>query len=53
MNTDKIALLEILDDIREIIENNTNEDGSMNIDMLKSRLALEFAKKSIEYAVIK
>ena len=53
MNTDKIVLLEILDDIRNIIENNANEDGSVNIDILKARLALEFAKTSVENAVIK
>lgn len=53
MNTDKTVLMEILEDIRKIIENNANEDGSVNIDMIKARLALEFAKTSVEEAVIK
>lgn len=53
MNTDKKVLLEILDDIRGIIESNVNEDGSLKMDMLKARLALEFAKTSVEDAVIK
>ena len=53
MNTDKKTLLEILDDIRNIIEDNANEDGSLKIDMPKARLALEFAKTSVEKAVIK
>ena len=53
MNTDKAVLLEILDDIRVIIEKNANEDGSVNMDILKVRLALEFAKTSVEDAAIK
>ena len=53
MNTDKTVLMEILEDIRKTIEDNANEDGSVNIDMIKTRLALEFAKTSVEEAVIK
>lgn len=51
MNTDKEVLLQILDDIKSIIEDSANEDGSLKIDMLKARLALEFAKTSVEDAV--
>lgn len=51
MNTDKEILLQILDEIKIIIENNANADGTLKMDMLKARLALEFAKTSVEEAI--
>lgn len=51
MNTDKEILLQILDEIKIIIENNANADGALKMDMLKARLALEFAKTSVEEAI--
>lgn len=51
MNTDKEILLQILDEIKIIIENNANDDGALKMDMLKARLALEFAKTSVEEAI--
>ena len=48
MNITKDNLLEKLDEIRKIIVDSENPDGSLKIDMKMSMVALEFAKTTIE-----
>lgn len=48
MNITKEKLLETLEDIRKIIIDSENPDGSLKIDMKMSMVALEFAKTTIE-----
>ena len=48
MNITKEKLLETLEDIRKIIIDGENPDGSLKIDMKMSMVALEFAKTTIE-----
>jgi len=48
LNITKDNLLEKLDEIRKIIVDSENPDGSLKIDMKMSMVALEFAKTTIE-----
>lgn len=48
LNITKEKLLETLEDIRKIIIDSENPDGSLKIDMKMSMVALEFAKTTIE-----
>jgi len=51
MEITKDKLLETLDDIRTIIIDSENPDGSLKIDMKMSMVTLEFAKTTIENTI--
>lgn len=53
LNITKDNLLEKLDEIRKIIVDSENPDGSLKIDMKMSMVALEFAKTTIEKMISK
>ena len=48
MDFNKDTLLEVVEDIRKMINESENPDGSLKIDMKMSMVALEFAKTTIE-----
>ena len=43
----KEMLLEMADEIRDYIENNSNSDGTFNFDKERAWVALDFTKKEI------
>lgn len=43
----KEMLLEMADEIRDYIENNSNSDGIFNFDKERAWVALDFTKKEI------
>lgn len=51
MDTSKAKLLEKLDEIRNLILENENPDGSLNIDIMRTMLVLDFAKIEIEKTI--
>lgn len=53
MNTDKSVLMDILDEMKIIIEGHSNSDGTLKMDVVKARVALEFAKTTLEEAIEK
>ena len=53
MDIKKETLLETLDDIRKIIIDSEKPDGSLEIDVKMSMVALEFAKTTIEKMISK
>ena len=53
MEADKEMLNRLLNEIQELIKENENEDGTYRFDLLKSVIALDFAKTEIEKAISK
>lgn len=51
MNIDKETLLNMLDDIRKIIIENENPDGSLKVDVTRAMVVLDFAKTEIESTI--
>lgn len=51
MGEDKKMIYGLLDEIRELIAGNENEDGTFRFDALRIRIALEFAKTSLEKSI--
>ena len=47
MNTKKEKLYRILDEIRDLIQNNTNTDGAFQFDVARVLVALDFVKTEI------
>ena len=47
MNTEKEKIYRILDQIRELIQNNENTDGSFQFDAVRVLVALDFVKTEI------
>ena len=53
LNITKDTLLEKLDDIRKIIVDSENPDGSLKIDAKMAMVALDFARTEIKKSVLK
>lgn len=53
MRTDKERLYIRLNELRDLIDRNENEDGTYRFDVLRAQVALEFAKTEIEKSVEK
>ena len=53
MNITKEKLLETLEDIRKIIIDSENPDGSLKIDAKMAMVALDFARTEIKKSVLK
>ena len=51
MNADKEKLYELLEDIKEIIEQNETEDGSFRFDIVRACVALDFSKNEISKTI--
>ena len=51
MDINKERLLELVDDIRQLILDNENPDGTFNIDITRAMVALDFAKTEIEKTI--
>ena len=47
MNTEKEKIYRILDEIRDLIQNNENTDGSFQFDAVRVLVALDFVKTEI------
>ena len=47
MNTEKEKIYRILDEIRDLIQNNENTDGSFQFDVVRVLVALDFVKTEI------
>ena len=48
MGEDKKMIYELLDEIHELVTRSEKEDGTFLFDPLRVRIALEFAKSTIE-----
>lgn len=53
MKADKEKLNTLLEEIRDLIENNEKEDGTYRFDIVKAVIALDFAKTEIEKTIVK
>ncbi len=48
MGEDKKMIYGLMDEIRKLVARSENEDGTFRFDPLRVRIALEFAKSTIE-----
>ena len=51
MNFNKDTLLEVVEDIRKIIIESENPDGSLKIDAKMAMVALDFARTQIKKSI--
>jgi len=51
MDSDKDKLYQLLNEIRELIEQNENEDGTFRFDPVAAMVALDFAKNEIRRSI--
>ena len=51
MKADKERLNGLLEEIRELIEENEKEDGTFRFDLVRAVVALDFAKTEIEKTI--
>ena len=47
MNTEKEKIYRLLDEIRDLIQNNENTDGSFQFDVVRVLVTLDFVKTEI------
>jgi len=53
MDFNKDTLLEVVEDIRKIINESENPDGSLKIDAKMAMVALDFARTEIKKSISK
>lgn len=53
MDSDKNKLYQLLSEIKELIEQNENEDGTFRFDVMAAMVALDFAKNEIHRSIPK
>lgn len=53
MGSEKEKLYKCLEEIRELIDRNGNEDGTCRFDAVRAQVALDFARTEIEKSVKK
>lgn len=53
MNYDKERLNKLIDDIKNLVEQNETEDGGFLFDVMRAIVALDFAKTEIEKTIQK
>lgn len=51
MGTEKEALYQLLEEIREEIEDNEREDGTYAFDVRRVQIALDFTKRELESSI--
>lgn len=51
MDSDKDKLHRLLSEIKDLIEQNENEDGTFRFDMTTALVALDFAKNEIKKSI--
>lgn len=51
MDPDKDKLYQLLKEIRDLIEQNENEDGTFRFDPQRAMVALDFAKNEIRKSI--
>ncbi len=51
MEANKEKLNTLLKEIKNLIENNENEDGTYRFDVVKAIVALDFAKTEVEKTI--
>ncbi len=51
MEANKEKLNTLLKEIKNLIENNENEDGTYRFDVVKAIVALDFAKMEVEKTI--
>ncbi len=51
MGSDKDKLHQLLREIKELIDQNENEDGTFRFDMAAALVALDFAKNEIRKSI--